>query len=278
MINIYDNVAKFDLIRPGSVTGPLTVEDCEDAWNELTPTGCTITAGATNKVVGTNCVKIAMDGTATTGIIASEVVSLDLSTYYYISMYIMPTVGVDAGDLALLIDESAQCASPDSVLDLPALRAGVMNHVILGPIAEATSTRNAIISVGLRMDRDLGACDIYIDHLEAWKDLPYYSAGVDVRDYEGDCKLVLDVTGNSAGTTKTLDIAMQESDYQYSGYAAMSPVLAFTQVTTSPGSEQLQVDLTSKKRYIRALVTLGSADCVYTLALHGYGQKKYLGY
>lgn len=277
-MNIYENVTKFDLLPPGVYTAATLVEDCEDPWNELTPTGCTITAGTENKVVGTNCVKIAMDASAAVGIIASEArVSLDLSAAAFISCYIMPTVGVNAGDLQLLLDDTAQCASPVKTLDIPALKSGIMNYVIL-PLGTSAVGQNAIISIGLKMTRDLGVCDIFIDQVEAWTTQPFVGAGVDMRAYVGLAKLVLSVTGVSAGTTKTLDVAIQESDDPYSGYAALDPAKAFTQVTTVAGSEEKSIDLTHQKRYIRAVATMGSANCSYTLSLHGYGVKKYLGY
>lgn len=277
-MNVYDNVTKFDLLPPGIYTGGTLVEDCEDAWNEVSPTGCTITAGTANKVVGTNCVKIAMAANAAAGIIASEAMSsTDLSGKNYLTCYIMCTKGVAAGALQLCIDDTAECASPVKSLDIPALEPGIMNYVIL-PLGTPGSGQDAIISVGLKMVTDLGACDIYIDQVQAWSGRSLIGPGVNVRDYEGLAKLVLSVTGVSAGTTKTMDIAIKESNYLNGSYAALSPAKAFTQVTTSAGSEELSIDLSHQKPYIRAEVTLGSADCSYTLALHGYGVKKYLGY
>ncbi len=275
MIPVHDHIHKFDLLPPGTYIAGTLVEDCEDAWNELSPTGCTITAGTANKVVGTNCVKIVMDASAAVGIIAAEVISsLDLSLCKFVSFYIMCTRGVLAGDLQLLLDETAQCASPSETLDIPEIKAGVMNYVVL-PFAAAAAERNAIISVGLKMARDLGACDVYIDHVQAWTDQPLTGIAIDMNPYAGDAKLVLDVAKVVAGTTKTCDVAIQESEYPYSGFAAMTPALAFTQVTTNPAGEAKQLMLEGKKRYVRAVVTLGSSDASYALALHGYAQQKY---
>lgn len=274
-MNPYSDITKFDLLPPGIYTGGTTVEDCEDAWNELAPAGCTITAEATNKVVGTNCVKIAMTADVAAGMIASEVISeADLSAAKYLTCYIMCSRGIEAGDLQLCIDDTAECASPVKAVDIPAIKSGVMNYVVL-PLGAPASGQNAIISVGLKMITDLGACDIYIDHVQAWTDQPIIGATVDVLDYIGKAKLVLDVTGVSAGTTKTLNVSIKESDYPYSSFAALSPALAFTQVTTAAGSAEKVIDLDASKRYIRAEAALGSTDCSYTLALHGYGIKKY---
>lgn len=279
MINPHDDITRFDLLNPGIFTAPTVVEDCEDAWNELSPTGCTITAGTTNKVVGTNCVKIAMAANAAAGIIASEAISpaKDLSGMKYISLHIMCTRGINAGDLQLALDDTAECASPVKLLNIPAIKSGVMNWVVLA-LGEAAAGQDAIASIGLKMVTDLGACDIYIDQVEAWSGEPLNGVGVDMLDYDGVANLVLSVSAINAGSTKTLDVAIQESDYPYSGFAAKSPAFAFTQVTESPGVEEKQIDVSGSKRYIRAVCTMGSADCSYSLALHGYGVKKYRGY
>ena len=273
VFNVNDDIDRAELLPPASYTGGTTVEDCEDAWNEVSPTGGTITAGAPNKVVGTNCVKIAMAANAAVGIIASEVITTtDLSGMKYLTCYIMCTIGVAAGDLQLCIDNTAQCASPVKAIDIPALRANVMNFVVL-PLGTSGTGQNAIISVGLKMVTDLGACDVYIDHVQAWPDYPTTGDGVDVSGYMGRGKLVLSMTGNSAGTTKTLDVAIQQSDYAHSGFAAMSPAKAFTQRTDVDGAEEIEIDLDACKRYIKAVATLGSANCVYTLECALYAIK-----
>lgn len=270
-------LTKIELLPPGSYSGATLVENCEDAWNELAPTGCTITAGTANKVVGTNCVKIAMTTSAAVGIIASEAISsADLSAMDYITCYMMVDKTIAAGDLQLCLDDTAECASPVKLLDIPALVPGVMNFVIL-PLGTAGSGQDAIISVGLKMVTDLGACNIYIDHVQAWNGVPSIGDSIDMLEYDGIAKVVLVVTGVSAGTTKTLDVALKESDQDNDDtFSAMSPAAAFTRVTTSATSEEIYIDISSKKRYVRAEVTLGSDDCVYTLACHAYAQKKRL--
>lgn len=273
MYNVHDEVERFDLLPPGTYIAGTVVEDCEDAWNELSPTGCTITAGTANKVVGTNCVKIAMTADAAVGMIASEVITeADLSAAKYLSCYIMCTRGVNAGDLQLCIDNTAQCASPVKSIDIPAIKAGVMNYVVL-PLGAAAAGQNAIISVGLKMITDLGACDIYIDQVLAHVDQPLIGDAVDVREYDGIGKLVLSASKVVAGTTKTLNVAIQQSDDRYSGFAAFSPAKAFTEVTTAMGIEEMKIDLSACKRFIRAVATLGSADASYALSLSGYGCK-----
>lgn len=271
MYNVHDNVSRFDLLKPGTYIAGTLVEDCEDAWNELAPTGCTITAGVTNKVVGTNAVKIAMTSAAAVGMIASEVITeADLSAAKYLSCYIMCTRGINAGDLQLCIDNTAECASPVKALDIPAIKSGVMNLVVL-PLGDAAAGQDAIISVGLKMITDLGAYDVYIDQVLAHFDEPLIGEGVDVRPYFGQGKIVLSVAKVVAGTTKTLNVALQQSDDQYSGYAAFDPAKAFTEVEEEMGTEELKLDLDACKPWLRAVVTLGSADASYALALHGYG-------
>jgi hypothetical protein len=83
--------------------------------------------------------------------------------------------------------------------------------------------------------------------------------GVDITDYVGELKLVL-ACKNTAGTTPTLDITIEESDVSGSGYTAVTGG-AFTQVTDAGTSAAvvltLNLNAPSLKKYIRAVKTIG---------------------
>jgi hypothetical protein len=144
----------------------LLIEDCEDAWDELVDGDVTSTADAAVFKIGTHSAKLAVaDGCGAGDILATEVVAKDLSTYEYVNAWVRSTVALDAGDLALLLDDHAQCASPTETIDIPAIGADTWTLVqckLVDP-----SACNAIISIGIKMVVDKGAFSFYIDHVHA---------------------------------------------------------------------------------------------------------------
>lgn len=146
----------------------LLVEDCEDVWNESVDADATVTAEGTIKKVGTNSVKIAVAAGATAGdILATEAItSLDISGATHIRFWIRSSVATAAGDLQLLLDETASCASPSETLNVPALAVDTWEEVTVA-LSAAAADLDAIISVGLKYTVDIGACNIYIDDIHA---------------------------------------------------------------------------------------------------------------
>jgi len=80
-------------------------------------------------------------------------------------MWVKSTVATSAGNLKLLLDDTASCASPLETLSIPALSADTWTFVRMSMANPETDT--AIISVGLEYDADLGACVINIDDIVA---------------------------------------------------------------------------------------------------------------
>jgi len=141
-----------------------TVEDCEDAWDELVDTDVTSTLETTIIQRGSGSAKIDVNAPAGAGdILATEdMTALDLSGDDTIAYWIYSTTALDAGDLQILIDEDVNCASPSESLDVPATSANTWTRHT-GTYVAASSTRNAIISVGLKMIVDKGAFTVYLD-------------------------------------------------------------------------------------------------------------------
>lgn len=144
----------------------LTLEDCEDAWNESVASSVTVNVDADSKV-GTNSVEIIVGDAVTAGtILATEaIVSKDLRLKGVVSQWIKSTVALNAGDLQLLLDDTASCASPLESIDVPAIPANTWVRVHL-PLADK-SADTAIISIGLKMVVDKGAFTINIDDIVA---------------------------------------------------------------------------------------------------------------
>ena len=140
------------------------VEDCEDAWNELVDADVVSTADADCKV-GTKSAKLAVAAGCGAGdILATEVVgSMNLTAYEHINLWIKSSVALDLGDMQLLLDDTAQCASPIKSLDIPALSAATWTLVSLD-LGDASGL-TAVISVGIKQIVDKGAFDLYVDHI-----------------------------------------------------------------------------------------------------------------
>ena len=157
----------------------VTLEDCEDAWNESVDGDVTATADSTLKVVGTYSCKLAVGAGASAGdILATEArASTDISASNYVALWVRSTVSLNAGDVQLLLDDDASCASPSETLNIPATSANVWTRHVIA-LAGTTAGRNAIISVGLKMAVDKGAFDLYVDDIQAFTGNDYSVLGI----------------------------------------------------------------------------------------------------
>ena len=173
-----------------SVTGAaqaldLQLCDCEAAWD--TAQGANVTCSAdVDSQEGTNSAKMVMGAAATAGLLATEAVtSVDISATSKVKFWIKCSIAVTAGQLQFVMDDTALCASPVHVLDVPALVAATWTEVTLD-YNYALSGNSAIIAIGIRQNEDLGACDIYIDDVRTTNGVTItFSAdtGADLGDY-----------------------------------------------------------------------------------------------
>jgi hypothetical protein len=149
--------------------GTMTLlEDCEDVWSDGGTGHTTITADEAAKS-GTYSNKIVIGADfiahgADTVIAYENITSVDCSANVGFVAYIMATTATSAGDLEFLLDETANCASPDQVLTIPALTANRWMRVVIPyTIKPSDAARNAVISVGIRYHANLAANTLYID-------------------------------------------------------------------------------------------------------------------
>lgn len=149
------------------------IHACDVAWDELVDGDATVTLDDIDYQEGTASNKFTIAaGMSAADIIATDSISaLDLSDAIGVEFDIKCSVAASAGALQLLLDEHASCASPSETLSAPALTADVWQHVTV-LFTGATTTRDAIISVGLKYTTDLGACTVWIDNIKAIDTLP----------------------------------------------------------------------------------------------------------
>ena len=105
---------------------------------------------------------------------------------------------------------------------------------------------------------------------------------VDMKDYEGDVVVILDV---AAGGTSTVDVKLQSSDtsggsyeditsvFSLGGVVQASGAVAFAQVSTSASKQFLVFPKGAAKRWIKAVSTTSTST--HTYSINGVGVKKY---
>lgn len=164
------NMYKYDpdLTSWQCITRSQLLENCEDAWDEQVIANVTA-ATDTDRIRGSTSAKFTVAAAFTTGIIGTEAItSINITTRDHIHFYIKSTVAHAAGDLQLLLDDTALCASPQETINLPAINANEWTAVSLAIATPASLT--AVISVGLKAVVDPGACTILIDDVRATKE------------------------------------------------------------------------------------------------------------
>ena len=105
---------------------------------------------------------------------------------------------------------------------------------------------------------------------------------VDMKDYEGDVVVILDV---AAGGTSTVDVKLQSSDtsggsyedittvFSLGGVVQASGAVAFAQVSTSASKQFLVFPKGAAKRWIKAVSTVDTSTHVYSV--NAVAVKKY---
>ena len=151
--------------RREKVTSP-RIHDCGSTFDEKTDGDFTQSLDTQDRKLGTQSLKMVIAAGASAGdFVTDSIASKDLSKYDTVEMWVKSTVATSAGNLKLLLDDTASCASPLETLEIPALSADTWTFVRMSLSNPETDT--AIISVGLEYDSDLGACTVWIDDIKA---------------------------------------------------------------------------------------------------------------
>ena len=145
------------------------LHSCNSAFDETVDSDFTVSVDTQDKKKGTGSNKFVIAVGASAGDIATDsIASKDISKYDYLEGWAKITrsseTAISDGNLKILLDDSASCASPLETLDIPALTDDTWTffRIKLGNPELDT----AIISIGLEMDSDLGACTVWLDDLK----------------------------------------------------------------------------------------------------------------
>ena len=142
------------------------IHACGTTFDETTDGDFTQSLDTKDRKQGTQSLKMVIaDGASAGDFVTDSITSKNISGYDTIEMWVKSTVATSSGNLKLLLDDSASCASPIETLSIPALSADTWTFVRMSLSNPETDT--AIISVGLEYDSDLGACTVWIDDIVA---------------------------------------------------------------------------------------------------------------
>jgi hypothetical protein len=128
------------------------------AWNEQATPNVTRTLSDTR-------ISFAVAAAFTTGMLGSQaVLPVDVTHTDKLTLSLTSTIDLAAGDLQLLLDNSATCASPVFTLNLPALKANIPTNVYLDFTPEGVAGADAIISIGLQLTADKAAFTLHLNN------------------------------------------------------------------------------------------------------------------
>ena len=206
------------------------IHACGTTFDETTDGDFTQSLDTKDRKQGTQSLKMVIaDGASAGDFVTDSITSKNISGYDTIEMWVKSTVATSSGNLKLLLDDSASCASPIETLSIPALSADTWTFVRMSLSNPETDT--AIISVGLEYDSDLGACTVWIDDIVAvandtaeWSTLDrrYWKIDKEARDLilvrDGQDAVgysLIKITGGDKPALLTSDSTTTEIDEDY---------------------------------------------------------------
>lgn len=175
-----------------------------------------------------------------TGLLATKKIdSKNISGMDFTEFWIKCSIATSAADLQLMLDDTAECASPLETLDVPALTADTWTYVRVALSTPELDT--AIISVGLNYTVDIGACNIWINDANtvlnstaSWVPLQKHLWDIDVNARDlvftpvGRARVgysLLKLTGGDKPVLLNADATASEVDDSYLIYRATALVL-----------------------------------------------------
>ena len=226
------------------------IHACGATFDEATDGDFTQSLDTKDKKQGSQALKMVIASGASAGdFVTDSITSKNLSGYDTIEMWVKSTVATSSGNLKLLLDDTASCASPLETLSIPALSADTWTFVRMSLANPETDT--AIISVGLEYDSDIGAVTVWIDDIVAvandtaeWSTLDRRNWKIDkesrdlvlLRDgHQAIGYALIKITGGDKPALLTSDATTTEIDEDY--IIANSAALALLSTGGGPATD-----------------------------------------
>jgi hypothetical protein len=249
----YDVPSGFSMIQniySRSKVDSTRLHACAAAFDETVDSDISVSLDAKDRKQGTQSCKFVIASGASAGDIATDsIASKNISGYDYIEFWVKSTVATSAGNLKILLDDTASCASPLETLSVPALSADTWTFCRVALANPETDT--AIISVGLEYDADIGAVTVWLDDISVvkndsaqWEKLPRNLWRIDKQEQD----IVLDnyvhgvarynllkLVGGDKPALLTSESGTSEIDEQY--IIARTTALAFASASGGPNTD-----------------------------------------
>ena len=238
--DIPSNISMISKVEYRHKVSSTRIHACATTFDEATDGDFTQALDTKDRKQGTQALKLTIAAGASAGdFVSDSITSKDISGYDTIEMWVKSTVATSSGNLKLLLDNTASCASPIETLSIPALSADTWTFVRMTLANPETDT--AIISVGLEYDSDLGACVVWIDDISAvandtaeWTTLDrrYWKIDKEARDLvlmrDGQCAAgyaLIKITGGDKPALLTSDSDTTEIPEDYIIASSVTNVL-----------------------------------------------------
>ena len=142
------------------------IHACDRVWDETVQTGITVTTDTNDYRRGGTSVKFTVTAAAAASARATDsITSLDIRDQTHVELWAKSSIATVAGDIHLLLDDTATASSALETLAFPALTAGVWTPFEVALANPETDT--ALISVGVRFTEDNGAQVLQLDDIAA---------------------------------------------------------------------------------------------------------------
>ena len=225
---------------------------CSSAFDESVDSDITVSLDTKQRKQGAQSNKFVIAAGASAGDKATDsITSVDISGYDYVEFWVRSTAATSAGNLKLHLDNGTVTADGNDLesLDIPALTANTWTFVRVALSNPESDT--AIVSVGLEMDADLGACTVWLDDISVvandtaqWNQIPRHLWKPDREasdivldsDVHGIARYnLLKIVGGDKPALMTSDSDTSEVDEQY--IIARSMALAYASRSGGPQTD-----------------------------------------
>jgi len=224
------------------------VHACDKVFDEATDSDITIAIDTEIKKRGSSSIRFTVGAGVSNGdLVSDSISSTDYSFGDTLEGWVKCTTALASGDLNILLDNTASCASPVETLTVPAIAADTWTYFRVSLATPELCT--AIISVGLEYNANAGANTIWLDRLSVvandtaeWEKLSKRSWSLDregndiifTRDGANQIGYaLLKISGGSYPTRVTGDTSVLDIPEQY----IVNATTAFALMGNSMGRE-----------------------------------------
>ena len=209
--------------------GTQVVENCDDAWNESVDPDVTVVLDNTDYKVGTGSNRFEQAaGLGVGDILATEVIALPTLAALTVGFaWFKSSVNINTlDDYRVLIDNDANCATPEVELSVPILVANVWKFCRLEVVAGSFAAATLPISVGVVLQaNDPGAANLWVDEISVGAEV------VGIREWSLDVAAgVQDTSAFSDGQNKVFTVTQKEWSGSFNGFKDGAPLAIGTVV------------------------------------------------